>query len=528
MYGAKHSVLTQKPTEIYNSIDEAIYVLTNWEGTDIFELRSTFMYIYNTGLKHRNVMHPKVGNLLMRGMGAYWVAQQITFNKIMVVDTGIVDSTNVNMFDKMLSIFTYIVDLDISSNPKITNVNKFGKTLKRLVAKGSSGITYNGLVDCESLTELDISDNVKISSFPFRNNKIRRLNIRGTRIGDFELQRCTDVEELNAFGNSNISLLGRSAQKLLILNIGWKCKVGDAALLGCVFLTELCAHDNPFVTTCQPFVETLRRLDASFSCGIDDEGIRGCDKLEVLDICANSKITKLPQCQHTLKYFYSNDIIDDEQLATYHEIIDLNVSFNTHITTCVSFPNLLKLNPTGSGITDDGVKWCNKLKKLVVDDDCPFTDFAPFGNSLESLSLYGCNNITDASLSCCVCIKKLVLNKTPNVTTCAPFAETLRILEIEDGPMNDYGIMGCVNLVRLNAANNPNITTLFMCQNTINSLDASGDCGLTENSIRSYKHLSELNTEGNRKITSTAHPFFARFKNNYDDDMIWFTKWNIF
>jgi hypothetical protein len=63
-----------------------------------------------------------------------------------------------------------------------------------------------------------------------------------------------------------------------------------------------------------------------------------------------------------------------------------------------------------------------------------------------------------------------------------------------------------LNLIKLNAAYNPNITNINHMANYITELDASGEfCGITDKGIANLKNLIKLNAFDNSQITNINH-----------------------
>src|SRR5690349_615990 len=79
---------------------------------------------------------------------------------------------NYNFTDEHLKHFKLIEYLDVDDNPNITTVNHL-KNLKRLYAKGNSGINDNRIKDLEFIEELYVSNNPNITTV----NHLKNLKI---------------------------------------------------------------------------------------------------------------------------------------------------------------------------------------------------------------------------------------------------------------------------------------------------------------------------------------------------------------
>ncbi len=128
-----------------------------------------------------------------------------------------------------------VVELDVSDNPKITNVS-YMKKLKKLNAGGNScGIDQKGIEGLE-LVELNVSYNPKITNVSFMKN-LKKLNASGSEIDQ------KGIEGLE--------------------------------------LVELYVSYNPKITNVS-FMKSLKILNAGGYCGIDQKGIEGLELVELI------------------------------------------------------------------------------------------------------------------------------------------------------------------------------------------------------------------------------------------------------
>jgi hypothetical protein len=125
-------------------------------------------------------------------------------------------------------------------------------------------------------------------------------------------------------------------------------------------------------------------------------------------------------------------------------------------------------------------------------------------------------NISDEGLKKCIYLQKLDAFENPKITTCRPFAKTLIELNASwnwgynttdnDCGINDKGLNNCIALQKLNASNNPKITTCYPFAKTLIELDVGYECGINDKGLNNCIALQKLDAYYNRKIT-TCQPF---------------------
>ena len=236
----------------------------------------------------------------------------------------------------------------------------------------------------------------------------------------------------------------------------------NAILSQCDSIEELYAPNIFCIGTPQMFAKSLRILDASGNYGLKDNGIN--DKW--LEMCTS--------------------------------IIELNVDYNSNITTFAPFAKSLKKIRCidTCGIGDDGLRQCTNIIILDADYNKKITTCAPFANSLETLSARVTCGISDDGLKLCTAITKLVAHRNHKITTCIPFANTLIALDAgHNCGIGDTGLKTCHHIKHLNAYNNPKITTCAPFSRSLKYLNANYKiCGITATigaqSCRSHVHLT--------------------------------------
>jgi hypothetical protein len=330
---------------------------------------------------------------------------------------------------------------------------------------------YNALV----LHKVDIGPDT-IAALKTKLRGVRNIALRECRctsaIGDVLVDLLVETDSISSLTCFTVAAAGYH---------GWhpRLTITDQDLTALsevgVHLRVLHVPGQP-VTTVAPFATTLVELDASgYYCDIGDAG-----------------------------------------LTSAHNIVKLYARDNQYITTVAPFAaTLVELDASGGfgGIGDQGLASARGIVKLNASDNPHIKSVAPFAATLAELEARGPRcGICDAGLVSARSIVKLNAGNNPKITTVAPFAATLAELKACGGDNNwdpatpdcgigDAGLAGAHGIVKLDARNNPYITTVAPFAATLMELNASGPyCGMSEAGLTSARNIVKLNADGNKKI----------------------------
>ena len=365
-------------------------------------------------------------------------------------------------------------------------------TLNGLYVKKLSGSLHDGHLEiCKHLEELEIFNDVGITSFDPISKTLRKLSLKNifrnhhtiVASTDNPIKSCTNIRELYMdYDNYNITSFESCANTLRVLSIRSAHTdriVCDSDLQSCIHIEELYVDGNPGIITCEPFSQSLRKISARSAaafvmCGMCDTGLQSCTSITYLDASGNSQITTCAPFARTIRILYANK-------------------------QC--------------GIKDSGISQCIFIEELHIVNNSHITTCDPFARTIHTLSASGTSGMTDAGLKKCKYIASLDASCNKNITTCAPFAKYLKKLHANSlytgqymriwsvCGMNDYGLSECESLKYLSANENVSITTCEPFKNTLTKLSASGNCGISDNGIQCCTKLKEIISLRNDKIT---------------------------
>ncbi len=166
------------------------------------------------------------------------------YNRLEIHNFFYIDSKYLNILDdKIISNYSFIMQLNASFNQKITNLSHLTK-LRKLDASGTKSTINQDSITTLNLIELNVDFNKNIKN----------------------LNHMTSLQKLKASCNSGIDDNG-----IKKLN-----------------LVELDASSNNKITNIN-HMTSLQKLVADFSCGIDNEGIKNLNIIELYAI-ENHKI----------------------------------------------------------------------------------------------------------------------------------------------------------------------------------------------------------------------------------------------
>jgi hypothetical protein len=357
-----------------------------------------------------------------------------------------------------------------------------------------------------------------------------KTKLRGVRSIELYRCRCTSaigdvLVDLLANTDSINSLVGLTVAPPVCNGAHPGLTVTDQDLMALsevgVHLRVLHVPDQP-VTTVAPFATTLVELDASGShCGIGDAGLTSAHNIVKLVAASNRKITTAAPFAATLVELNASGLycgIGDAELTSAHNIVKLHAENNRKITTVAPFAaTLVELDASGgySGIGDQGLASARSIVKLDAFNNTGITTVAPFAATLVELDASGSEcGIDDRGLASAHSIAKLDASHNPKITTVAPFAATLVELTARgpdtrwisasiDCGLKDAGLARAHGIVKLDARNNPYITTVAPFAAALMELNASGRwCGIGDAGLASAHNIVKLAASENENISA--------------------------
>jgi len=408
---------------------------------------------------------------------------------------------------------------------------------------GGNLATDRNIARCTLLRELNIVEkNDDITTLkPFAKN-LKKLKMHYSNFTDDDLAACISLEELHIecariyeedkFGyvsrrDGVLTTCAPFAKTLRKLSIAEFERIGDFGLQMCCSLTELDANDNKSITTCAPFAHSLRKLFARCECGINDNGLRLCKFIEKLDARSNPKITT---CKPFAKSIYALSIgnelrvskkckINNKELCLCASLTYLDAGNDIKITTCGPFAKSLRILKAYDtcGITDNELQKCKYIEELYIDDNNKITTCDSFSKYLRKLSANGRCALGDDGLCLCVSLRELHADQNAKITTCTPFAKSLRILFARNYwtggvcGIDDDGLRLCTSIVHLNASHNWKITTCEPFAKSLRILSADTGCGISDDGLKLCSSIENLDISDNDNITTCA-PFASSLR----------------
>jgi len=149
-----------------------------------------------------------------------------------------------------------------------------------------------------------------------------------------------------------------------------------------------------------------------------------------------------------------------------------------------------------------------EMRSSIYDIGLRFADDIRYCAFMRGITELCVPHMSDTGFACATRLRKLNANNNPLITTCEPFAHTLKILYAsENCTITDVGLQNCIHLKILNIRNNFKITTCAPFARTIKIVNASGQfCMMGDDGLKTCERIKELHVIDNRKITTYA-PF---------------------
>jgi hypothetical protein len=180
--------------------------------------------------------------------------------------------------------------LNINYNDKINNVNHL-KNLRKLYARGISGLDQNGLSLLENLEVLSCGDNTQINNVNHLKNTLRELYIQGScAVNQEGISLLNKVEILNCDDNPNVNNVNHLKDTLIELHANGLSAINQEGIKKLQKLRILYCNSNSNIKNVNFLNDTLEELHARKTSGINKIGIQKLTHLKVLDIEDNKKV----------------------------------------------------------------------------------------------------------------------------------------------------------------------------------------------------------------------------------------------
>lgn len=217
------------------------------------------------------------------------------------------------------------------------------------------------------------------------------------------------------------------------------------------------------------------------------------------------EFTKFIFNRYILKFQFLDLLNHFEYLQNYIKNVcsDINMLNDNQLLYITKYIYIEELNLEDNPfITNEGLIYCEGLKKLNISNNNNITSLEPFEDSLIELIANYNTKLNNSGLQKCKSIRRFEVNDNPNITSCSPFAETLEELEAtRNSGINDESLKKCHNIKILNGFDNNKITTCDPFSNSIIKLYAEGNCGIDDNGVAKCAKLETLVIDENIKIT---------------------------
>lgn len=128
------------------------------------------------------------------------------------------------------------------------------------------------------LVELNLSNNNVITDLNHLSNTLRILNIGYESIvNDDNIKNCLLIYNIDVSNNKNITALNHLSKTLKIVNIsGYYCGVNNEGIKDCLLITTINICYNQKINNLNFLSKTLKKVIKCGDCGIDNEGIKEC------------------------------------------------------------------------------------------------------------------------------------------------------------------------------------------------------------------------------------------------------------
>jgi Leucine-rich repeat (LRR) protein len=251
-----------------------------------------------------------------------------------------------------------------------------------------------------------------------------------------------------------------------------------------------------------------------------NEILSGLRRLRTLRVANNPRITTVESVAATLLELDATSFdsgISDEGLAEVSGLIltDLQAEEHSYIHNVINaFGHTLERLTIETTNDLSEVKVLPKLKFLKIGSPMSCGKPSPSGikdlnfcrTTLEHLDISG-TEYTNEILKALPNLRKLNVHGCYNITDVSYVANTLEELNASHPcGITDSSLVWAAGLVKLEAFNNSRITKVRPFARTLRYLNAGADCGINDRELFYAQNIEELYVDDNRKITTVA-PF---------------------
>ena len=230
--------------------------------------------------------------------------------------------------------------------------------------------------------------------------------------------------------------------------------------------------------------------------------LRGCFKESVKDSFLSAVGYFHHYLQRLLLPIASN--VTQSTLDRFRQLVELEVSWCENITNvdfCSATLRALYADRCAK-LTDAGLKNATRLEVLRVSSCKGVTSVSPFARSLVELDVSFNASMSPTALAECHNLQVLYVTANSTINTLQPFAGRLRELHVagRGSKLDDAALVEATQLVKLQAQNNPRLTTVAPFGKTLIELDAIGDCGINDIGLATATNLVCLDASRNARI----------------------------
>lgn len=250
------------------------------------------------------------------------------------------------------------------------------------------------------ITNIEYQSVCKFYRHKFLTELLELHAINWCGLGNSGTVMCTKLQKLDVCNNKNFNDINFLTE-LLELDASDECGLSHDGFRMCTKINTLDISGNAKVTNIN-FLPELRKLSAMFGSGLSNDGFRSCTKICDLSLVGNNNIGDLNFLPE-LTLLGGNDILDDYSFQSCTKLQKLCLSHrNTHITNLNFLSELewLSVDSFYSGISNNSIRNCTKLKTLYVSDNPNITDVNFLLNLTELDASFRCGLVPDGIAHC--------------------------------------------------------------------------------------------------------------------------------
>ncbi len=203
--------------------------------------------------------------------------------------------------------------LDFKSKYKLSlttsNITKFLNLIYiyKISSKVGKYLTDNILNNLifNKLCEIDISDNINITTLNKFYLTLKIVNIANTNINILGINKCSLIENLDISDCINIKDINFLALNLKNLNISYDSGVTEDGFRDCINIEKLDISRNTIVENIN-FLKKLKNLIACKDSALTESGFKECKEIEIINLNGNDSIININHLEK-LKILYAEN-----------------------------------------------------------------------------------------------------------------------------------------------------------------------------------------------------------------------------